>query len=272
MSDRPERVPASVSDATRCPTPVLRAAMTQRWDTLTFLHWELEPADVQRLLPGPLRVDTFDGAAWVGLVPFDMQHVRLGGLGEVPGTARFLETNVRTYVVGPNGEPGVFFFSLDAASAPVVAFARASYRLPYIWSRMAMRIDAATSEGAATTSEGAAPDTSEATVVHYACRRRLAGRRPPSSRLSVVVGPPVEPDPLDMFLTARWGLFQVGRRGRVRYTPVEHGPWPLHAAEVRHLDDELVAAAGLPEPEGRMVLRHSPGVDVRIGFPRIIDG
>ncbi len=227
--------------------------MTQRWDTLTFVHWEYEPADVQRLLPAPLRIDTFDGAAWIGLVPFDMQHVRLAGLPEVPGVARFPETNVRTYVIGPDGRPGVFFFSLDASSAPVVGFARASYRLPYVWSRMAMRADG--------------PDGAPQRV-HYACRRRFPGPRGATSRVSVAIGAPVEPDPLDVFLTARWGLFQVGRRGNVRYTPVEHGPWPLRQAELIHLDDELVAAAALPPPEGRMVVRHSPGVDVRIGFPR----
>ena len=108
-----ERVPPSI-----CPEAVTEPWYHQRWDSLTFLHWEVEPSAIQRLLPKPLVVDTLDGAAWVGLVPFEMQNVevRVPALPGpprtvgVPGSQRFPETNVRTYVIGPAGQRGVWLF------------------------------------------------------------------------------------------------------------------------------------------------------------------
>ena len=86
-------------DVGRRAAPVKRATMTQRWDSLTFVHFEYEPADVAALLPKPLQPDCFDGAAWVSLVAFEMQHVRITGIPPVPTAHRFCETNVRTCVV-----------------------------------------------------------------------------------------------------------------------------------------------------------------------------
>jgi len=232
-----------------CPEPVHRAVMTQRWDSLTFVHFEYEPADVAALLPAPLRPDTFDGAAWVSLVPFDMQHVRLTGLPPLPGAHHFCETNVRTYVIGPDGSPGVYFFSLDVPAPAVVAAARFGFRLPYRLARMSI-------------------ERSGHRVTYRSVRRRGGG----ASSLTVEAGDAVRADPLDVFLTSRWRLFTADRSGRVRTTPVEHDPWPLQRATVHELDDSLVAAAGLPEPQDRMVVRYSPGVDVRIGLPRRVAG
>lgn len=245
-------MPARPTDE-HCPDPVRRASMTQRWDSLTFVHFEYEPADIAARLPAPLRPDTFDGAAWVSLVPFEMQHLRLTGLPPIPGTYRFCETNVRTYVVGPDGTPGVYFFSLDVPSPPVVAAARIGFALPYRLARMSM-------------------ERIGHRVAYQSVRRGGRGGQggdgPASSRLTVEVGDPVVADDLDVFLTSRWGLLTATRPDRVRYAPVEHDPWPLQRATVHELDDTLVAAAGLPEPQDRMIVRYSPGVDVRIGFPR----
>src|SRR6266480_362617 len=118
-----------------CPFTVDAPVMRQRWERLTFVHWSYEPAIVQRLLPPWLRADTFDGMAWVGLVPFFMRVATAGG-HRAPWVSNFCETNVRTYVRDPEGRPGIWFFSLDAARAGAVAVARATYRLPYHWSRM----------------------------------------------------------------------------------------------------------------------------------------
>ena len=109
--------------------------MVQHWEELTFVHWRY-PADVvQKALPAGLEVETFDGSAWIGLVPFAMR-VRLPGSPSVPWVSEFPETNVRTYVRGPDGERGIWFFSLDAARLGAVVTARTTYRLPYFWSRM----------------------------------------------------------------------------------------------------------------------------------------
>lgn len=215
---------------------------------MTFVHFEFEPSDVQRLLPEPLVVDTFDGSAWVGLVAFEMQRVRLGPLPSLPTTQRFYETNVRTAVLAPDGTPGVYFFTLDATSGLAVLAARRRYRLPYQYARMVMQ--------------------QWDDRIAYASRRRWPEPRGVTSRLVVDVGAAVAATPLDAFLTARWGIITADGRGRAHHIPVEHEAWALHEAAVVHLDDQLVAATGLPEPQGRMVLRYSPGVDVRIGRRR----
>ena len=118
-----------------CPFTVDKPVMRQRWERLTFLHWAYDPDVVQRLLPPGLTVDTFDGAAWVGLVPFFMRVHTPGDRG-VPWVSNFCETNVRTYARDREGRAGIWFLSLDAARLGAVAVARASYRLPYFWSSM----------------------------------------------------------------------------------------------------------------------------------------
>src|SRR4051812_24890753 len=108
--------------------------MRHQWQTITFLHWPYPAEEIQRQLPTGLEVETWDGSAWMGLVPFRM--VVQPPLG--PGSLSFPETNVRTYVVGPDGRPGVWFFSLDAASTTAVTAARATWQLPYHLAGMAV--------------------------------------------------------------------------------------------------------------------------------------
>jgi uncharacterized protein YqjF (DUF2071 family) len=223
--------------------------MIQRWHRLTFLHWRFDPAAVQRLLPPGLTVETHDGAAWVGLVPFLMQ-VALPTRGPVPWASRFCETNVRTYVTDEAGRSGIWFFSLDAARLGAVVVARTTYRLPYFWGAMSAEL--------------------EPPIIRYHCRRRWPGPYGASSHAVIEIGEPYQSDelrPLDHFLTARWALFSVSGSRR-RYAVAEHPPWPLHRARVVDLDDELVAAAGLAPAEGPPLAHYSPGVEVKIGRPQ----
>ena len=233
-----------------CPFTVERPVMRQRWARLTFLHWRFDPADVQALLPEGLTADLFDGAAWVGLVPFFM-HVAMPSGREVPWVSRFCETNVRTYVRDRAGRAGIWFFSLDAARLGAVAVARTTYRLPYFWSAMGIAGDDAS--------------------VSYRCRRRRPGPRGVTSDVSIAIGDRYDAAELtarDHFLTARWMLFSVsGSAGRHRLARAFHDPWPLFRAEVRRLDDHLLPAAGLPRPSGPPLVHYSPGVDVAIGRP-----
>jgi uncharacterized protein YqjF (DUF2071 family) len=239
-------------DPSVCPTPVRRAAMVQGWDELTFLHWRYEPSVVQELLPAGLEVETMDGAAWVGLVPFFLRVALRRGLGPVPWVSRFAETNVRTYVRSrANGQPGIWFFSLDAARLGAVLVARATYRIPYFWSHL--RLSRIGEER------------------WYECRRRWPGPRGASSSVRIVVGERLasgELSALDHFLTARWALYSAPVTG-LRRAAAWHDPWPLHRATAVSVRDGLVAAAGLPAPPvGESPLVHfSPSVDVRIGWP-----
>jgi uncharacterized protein YqjF (DUF2071 family) len=219
--------------------------MRQWWQRLTFVHWDYEPAVVQRLLPQSLRVETFDGRAWVGLVPFFMRVAPLR-LPVAPPLLRFPETNVRTYVTAPDGSPGVWFFSLDATRLLAVAAGRSVWRLPYCWSQMRVRRDG--------------------DVMTYRCRRRWPGVV--RSALTVRIGAPRAhaTTALEHWLTARWQLFAATARGVLRGR-VEHPRWPLHAAEWLDGDTSLVTAAGLPEPATRPLVHWADELVVRIAWP-----
>ncbi len=237
-----------------CPYRINAPVMRQRWHRLTFLHWQFEPAAVQRLLPPGLTVEPRDGAAWVALVPFMMQ-VTLPGVGIVAWASRFCETNVRTYVTDEAGRSGIWFFSLDAARLGAVVVARTTYHLPYFWAAMSL--------------------DHQPPIVRYHCRRRGPGPRGAVSHAVIEVGDAYragEATPLEHFLTARWVLFSASEPGsspeRHRFAIAQHPPWPLYKARVIDLHDDLVAAAGLPRPEGPPLAHYSPGVDVRIGRPQ----
>src|SRR6266404_10006502 len=112
------------------PMPAGPWAMAQSWHDLLFAHWQVDAAALRPLLPPQLQIDTFGGSAWLAVVPFRMTGVRLPGTPALPWLSAFPELNVRTYVTC-DGEPGVWFFSLDAGNALAVAIARAWFHLPY---------------------------------------------------------------------------------------------------------------------------------------------
>jgi uncharacterized protein len=227
-----------------------RAIASQRWSDLTFLHWRVDPERVAPLLPPGVRPDVFDGATWVGLIPFRLDRATLFGSPPVPYVGNFVEVNVRLYGVDEAGRRGVIFLSLEASRLAAVVAARAVFGLPYRWARTSMTTT--------TMDAGAA-------TISYSSRRHGGG---PSSRILSRPGERIEPDPLGDFLTARWGLF-TARRGRTIFLPNEHEPWEVLAAELLDLDDELVAAAGLPGVTNRPPdsVLFSPGVETRFGSP-----
>ncbi|MER7431631.1 DUF2071 domain-containing protein [Nonomuraea rubra] len=224
--------------------------MYQRWSRMTFVHWRYRPEQVQALLPAQLRVETFDGAAWVGLTCFLMRDVRVPGVPALPWLSTFPETNVRTYVRDARGRTGIWFFSLDAGRLPAALGGRGGFWLPYFWSDMSV--------------------DGENGHTRYRCRRRLPGPVGARCDVDVEAGVPLaerERDELAHFLTARFRLFSLVA-GRLAAAQVEHPPWPLHHARLIGLDQSLVQAAGLPAPDGQPVLHASPGVRTRVGMWR----
>jgi uncharacterized protein YqjF (DUF2071 family) len=214
---------------------------------MTFLHWAYPPEVVQPFLPDGLEVQTFDGRAWVGLLPFLMQGVRAPGVPPLPWISAFPETNLRTYVRGPDGQTAIWFFSLDAARLPAVLAARATYWLPYFWADMAVHQDGR--------------------CVTYRSRRRWPRPRGARCDATIQIGDelvPAELTELDHFLTARYVLYTV-IGGRLAYARAEHAPWPLARATLVELQQDLLGAAGLPWPLGEPLVHFSPGVSVRIG-------
>ena len=226
--------------------------MHQQWRWLSFLHWRYPVDAVQALLPERLRVEAYDGSAWVGLVPFLMAGVRAPAVPPLPWLSRFPETNVRTYVRGPDGQTGIWFFSLDAARLPAVLTGRATYGLPYCWSSMSVRW-----------SDG---------ELRYRARRRWPGPDGAGCHARVRFGPDrpaADLTTLDHFLTARYRLYSVVR-GRLVAAVAEHPPWQLRRVEVLELQQDLLQAAGLPAPDQLPIGHASDGTRVRIGAWRAV--
>ena len=228
--------------------------MFQSWNWLTFLHWAYEPAVIQSLLPHGLTVDEYDGVGWVGLVPFQVDNLRLPLMRAIPWISSFPETNVRTYVRDVNGDRGTWFLSLDADRLAAVVGARTGFRLPYQWAQMRL--------------------TRDGSSVHYwSSRNGLMADRPAHSDIEVEIGEPFDPDELlerDHFLTALWRLY-TSYAGKLAYVQVEHPSWPLYRARVVKLEEDLISAAGLPAPEAQPLVHYSPGVDVKVAPPMVVE-
>ena len=219
--------------------------MRQRWAQLTFLHWSYDADAVARHLPAELDVDTFQGKAWISLTPFVLTVWPPVG----PRVFEAPETNVRTYV-RHRGRSGIWFFSLDLGSARGVGGARLSYGLPYCWSDMQVE--------------------RRARSIRYSCRRIWpAGQA--EHHVNVRPGKFIERETLGdlgRFLTARWRLY-VRRGPLLLETPIEHPAFDFAKVQVTSLRESLIAAAGLPEPEEAPLAHFTPGVDVRVGAPRL---
>ena len=230
--------------------PAGTTAMYQQWRDLLFLHWEYPAAAIQAMLPEGLFVDTFDGKAYLGVVPFFMRGIRPRFLPAVPGISDFMELNLRTYVFDRAGVPGVWFFSLDADQWLAVKIARRFFHLPYEHAKM----------DSSRTAEG---------TIRYASLR--TGERANGTRCEFVYAPGAElpqpePDSLEFFLLERYRLYSPAPDG-LRRGAVFHEPYPLCRAELTAWDENLLALDGFT-PTGRPPdhVLMSRGVDVRI-FP-----
>lgn len=245
---QPAPRPASEPVTSGAPRPVRWPLLTQQWRDLAFLHWPVEAGAAAPLLPSGTRPDLLEGTCYVGLVAFRMYRVGWLGLPGLPYLGSFPETNVRLYSAGPDGRRGVVFLSLDAARLLPVLAGRVAFRLPYRWSAMRVRRDG--------------------DVVSYASRRRWPGT-PTRLSMAVRVGERIgQISDLERFLTARWGLHAAWYGGGLRYLPNQHPPWPLHRAALLRLEENLLAAAGLPPAGGPVSVLYSPGVPVRVGMPQ----
>ncbi len=249
--------------------------MAQRWCDLLFAHWPVAAARLRPLVPAELDLDLCDGRGWVGVVPFRMEGVRFRGLPPLPGLGAFPELNVRTYVAH-RGRPGVWFFSLDAASRLAVQVARAWFALPYYCAQMRCEPDVDASErglGGQARGSGFADDGTSERGVAYASERRH--RRQPRARLVARYAPtgPVDrarPGSLEHFLTERYLLYARSPRGRLFAGDVHHAPWPLQPARAAFEHEEVSRAAGL-ELDGEPLLHFARRLDVVVWPPRPVE-
>ena len=192
----------------------LRRAVSMHWHDLLFAHWRIDAAVLRPHGPMPLSIETFDGSAWIAVVPFRMARVRARFMPPLPLLSAFPELNLRTYVTH-GGRAGVWFFSLDAAQPLAVRVARRGFSLPYFDAEMrcALRTDGG---------------------VEYSSERTHRGVVPASLRCSYrPVGAPFRAlqGSLEHFLCERYSLFARDRKGRILRGDIEHEPWPLQRAE-----------------------------------------
>jgi uncharacterized protein YqjF (DUF2071 family) len=229
------------------PMPKKSWAMKQTWHDLLFAHWPLAAEKMRPLVPRELELDLRDGSAWLAVAPFWMSGIRGHFAPPLPFLYKFCELNVRTYV-RYNGVPGVYFFSLDAASFPAVIGARVTYKLPYFHAAMLIRSAGQSFEYTSTRLQMPRPADFHA---HY------APTSPPRVR---------EKDSLESFLTERYCLYTVDQ-GRVRRAIIHHEPWPLQDAEAEFRVNTMVEAAGIELPAVKPVLHYSRLLEVLVWWP-----
>jgi uncharacterized protein YqjF (DUF2071 family) len=216
--------------------------MRQTWRDLLFAHWPVPYEQLRALVPSELELDTYDGRCWVAVAPFHMSGIRGRYMPPIPGGSALAELNVRTYV-SYDSKPGVYFFSLDAASRLAVWAARAFYKLPYYFSRMSVQEH-----------DG---------WFHYTAWRRespaeFQGRYRPVSTVELRA-----PGSLEHWFSERYCLYTVWR-GRVFRCEIHHARWPLQDAEAEISINTMAAAAGLTAPSRIPLLHYSKQLDVLI--------
>ncbi len=216
------------------------------WRDVGFLHWPVEPEVVAATLPDGLSVDTHEGRAWLGVVPFEMADVRPRGS---PLGRSFGELNLRTYVTDGT-TPGVYFYNLDADDRLGVSVARRLFELPYYRASMTVR--------------------RRGDDVRFRSQR-TDGRAPPAD-FDATYGPAADSEPStpepgsrEAFLVSRYRFYVADRDGRVYYADIDHEPWPLQAGRVEVRRNELFEANGFDDPVGDPVVHYSPAIDVTAG-------
>ncbi len=251
-----------IVDHRQFPYPESAWIMTQTWEELLFAHWEFSPSLVEPLLPAGLQLDTFEGSAWIGIVPFRMNKVRMRYLPGFPTVARFLELNVRTYVTH-NGIRGVYFFSLDAESRLAVAGARTWFRLPYYFASMSLAVGS-NSEEEDSLNNGC-------NTIHY--RSTRSDRRGEPANLScryrsTGTNVAAKPDSLASFLTERYCLYTVSG-GNILQGHVHHVPWTLETAEAEFIENSMLSPLSL-QASGEPLLYYSRSLETLEWAPRTI--
>jgi hypothetical protein len=226
------------------PLPSGRWLMKQRWNDLLFAHWPVPASSLAPLIPKGLQVDSFMGSAWLGVMPFWMDRIKVRGIPPIPGARSFPDLSLRTYVREERtGTPGVFCLSLDASNLLAVGVGRAFYSLPYHWAQMRME------------------QRSEREFSFFSRRRfsgqpvvfnaRYRGLGPSRRLLECGAGS------LEYFLMERYCLFSSNPDGQPIRANLHHVASQLEEAEATIERNDLAEVLGLHLPEQAPVLHYS---------------
>ena len=219
--------------------------MHQNWGKLLFMHWVIDAELLRPLIPSQLSIDTFDGHAWIGVIPFTMWGIRASFLLPIPGASAFHELNVRTYVHF-NGVPGVWFFSLDAVNRLAVWGARTFYHLPYFNAEMLL--------------------DQKGKTINYSSKRIDQRGAPAAFQATWNVGEALaqsQPDSLEFFLTERYCLYS-SHRDRLYRSRIFHQPWPLRCTTLDSYQSTMIESLGIAQPPKNPLLYYAESIAVDI--------
>ncbi|HEV8238533.1 MAG TPA: DUF2071 domain-containing protein [Thermoanaerobaculia bacterium] len=231
------------------PAPHSPWVLRMVWEDLLFEHWRIGPDLLKPLIPRGLELETFDGSAWLAVVPFRMTGVRPRATPPLPWLSDFPELNVRTYVTA-GGKPGVWFFSLDADQPVAVATARRLFHLNYRWAEMSCE--------------------RSGNAVAYRSRRRRTGGKPAEYRANYWPLEAMVPTPrgsLADFLVNRFCLYAADKQGTVYRGEIDHPPWPLHEAAAEVTRDTMTAPLGFDLPAKEPLRWFAPRLEVVAWLP-----
>ena len=208
------------------------------------MHWQIPVEALRPLLPPRLTIDTYEGKAWIGLIPFTIWNLRPRFIPSLPWISHFHEINVRTYV-HLNGIPGVWFFSLDANQFVDVMAARAFFHLPYYPASMSL-------------------EQTDMTII-YTSRRQDATRQAEFNATWTIGAerPAAEPGSLDFFLIERYCLY-ASSKGKLYRCRIFHEPWPLQGPNLSKWFSSMLEADGLPTPAGEPLVHCGGPVHVEV--------
>jgi uncharacterized protein len=225
------------------PLPHLPWMMKQTWNNLLFAHYPIRLEILQKLVPNALPVDSFNGTGWIGVVPFHMTDIRLRGFPPLPGTDKFPELNVRTYVT-LDSKSGVYFFSLDAANRLAVWVAKTFYHLPYMYADIKMKHNAP--------------------IIVFESNRRsrddvklTCSYRPISEPFHAAKGS------FEEWMAERYCFYTLNNRGVPLRCDILHHPWLLQDAEAEFNQNTILSKQGLSVESGQPILHFSKKLEVR---------
>ncbi|BAV09468.1 hypothetical protein SAMN05421788_101903 [Filimonas lacunae] len=221
------------------PLPEKQWRYYQEWNSLLFLHWEADAAALEPFIPAGTTLDTFEGKAWLSIVPFTMQKIRPKFLPSFKPVSDFHEINVRTYVT-KDGQPGVFFFSIEAQKAVSAFLSRKLSGMPYEKAHIVRAV-------------GGNEHQYYANNANKQFRLNVAFSVEKANTAKTA---------LDLFLTERYCVY-ITLDGLLYRYHVHHAPWPLHHITLKDLSLQYKAGHLSVTPDTPPALIHySPGVKV----------
>lgn len=225
--------------------------MSQRWNDLLFAHWRVPAAAVSRFLPEGLQPDTFQGSAWIGILPLWLDRFNFRGLPSIPGARSFPELHLRTYVHDQHtNTPGIYNLSVDIGNLLATAAIRMIYRMPCNWAEM--RLNQRTEREFSFYSR-------RLFVSHPAVFNARYRGLGPTRRLAEI-----RSGSLEYFFTERYCLFTRNHAGQAVRSSIHVVASPLEDAEAEIECNDLPGALGIEVAEQEPVLHYSRRLAVYI--------